>query len=279
MESVRSWDLLVEEGRKAVIAQENINWVIGDLACEIETGYGENTLAKYAEEIGINYGTLKYCCATSKAWSQKVLRSTNWSAHKALNAHPQREQIVGENPNITAREASEKMREYQAAHGSEKAARKIEEAARHKEEIEARKAEAAQKREAKKAEEEKAKAERERARAEVKALREAKEAERKAEAEARESFRREKRVPQYEEFADKTVSALFRDIHKHDHGMQAIIQDSEYLTDYRRKNIVDTLTRLGEALLYWANAIKEGKKESTIKDVTLPTKFLGYTQH
>jgi hypothetical protein len=49
------WDDLVRLGT-AVISLRN--WVLGDLACAVETRYGENNLGRYAAEIGVEYKTL-----------------------------------------------------------------------------------------------------------------------------------------------------------------------------------------------------------------------------
>lgn len=268
MESIRSWDLLVEEGFKLVRAQENMNWAIGDLACEVMTGYGMNTLEKYANEIALNYNTLKACCATSQAWPQKVKRITFWSVHQILNVHPDREKIIEENPNITWREAKDKVREYHATTGSEKAARKIEEEARHKEEIEARKVEVLARREAKKAEEEKAKAERERARAEAKAQREATEAAaRQHKAEEREAARvvreNQKLVKHIIPFTIDFAHHLEKDKEK----LDEIMLNVEELGIYPRHKLAAVLRTLGHHFLECADKLKHNEHTPNFEEM------------
>ena len=36
-----------------------MQWTLGDLALEVETTHGEHTLARYAEDIGVEYNALR----------------------------------------------------------------------------------------------------------------------------------------------------------------------------------------------------------------------------
>ena len=50
-----SYEDLVELGRQVVHAAQ---WAFGDLACAVETGYGESRLQEFAADIGLRYETL-----------------------------------------------------------------------------------------------------------------------------------------------------------------------------------------------------------------------------
>jgi hypothetical protein len=110
----KDYEGLVEQGKQVVNKQENINWELGELAIDVVDEYGEGTLYQFAEDIGINYDTLKACVATVKAWP-KVTRVTFWKTHQHLNAHPNRHKIMSDNPKISSRQALALMREYRAS--------------------------------------------------------------------------------------------------------------------------------------------------------------------
>lgn len=105
---------LVDEGRQIVQRQAADNWKLGELASRVEGRYGSGALRKYAEEIGVNYGTLKDCRTTLLAWSEKAGRPAFWTA-KALNALDDRQQIVRRRPSITQNEARDIAKKRAAA--------------------------------------------------------------------------------------------------------------------------------------------------------------------
>ncbi len=94
------WDGLVEVGRKVASAAQ---WLLGDLACQVETSFGDNTLGKYSFQIGIDYGTLRHCKRVSAAFPESVPRGTHpWSVYKVLAAEPDRVELVsGERMTVT----------------------------------------------------------------------------------------------------------------------------------------------------------------------------------
>jgi hypothetical protein len=97
----------VEKG-KAITA--NINgkqWALGDLAAQVGKVYGENRLAKFAEDI--NFGgadcTLARYAVVCRAFPNKRGRPRFFASAQALAPLPARFKIVERNPNISAGEA------------------------------------------------------------------------------------------------------------------------------------------------------------------------------
>lgn len=68
VESARAWEELVSTGMQAREMKDKAQWVLGDLALQIETFYGMDAIGKYATEIGVNKETLKRYRSVSKAW-------------------------------------------------------------------------------------------------------------------------------------------------------------------------------------------------------------------
>ena len=103
---VRSWDELVAAGRDII---DGFQWKLGDLACEVETTYGESSLMRYAAEIVVEYSTLRGYKAVAKAFpAESVDRSTHsWTVYLALAAQPDRLELVAREERWSAREARE----------------------------------------------------------------------------------------------------------------------------------------------------------------------------
>jgi hypothetical protein len=87
------WDELVSIGRAL---ESGSKWLLGDLACRVETSYGAGDLARYAEEVGVDYATLRGYKAVSHAFpAESVLRSTHpWSVYRVLVSLPDRLELV-----------------------------------------------------------------------------------------------------------------------------------------------------------------------------------------
>ena len=71
----RSWEEYVSVGIEAREQKDNSQWELGDLACGIEKDYGNDTIGKFANEIGVNKSTLKNYVQISKSF-RKVPRGT-----------------------------------------------------------------------------------------------------------------------------------------------------------------------------------------------------------
>lgn len=94
-----SRDELVECGRKVASFSEQVTsvsrWVLGDLACAVETSYGESELGKYAEEVGVQWSTLRDYAQVSRAFPASCrLATTSWTVYRTLAAQGDRLELV-----------------------------------------------------------------------------------------------------------------------------------------------------------------------------------------
>lgn len=79
------WHILVTAGKNAVKSRDDAQWVLGDLACEVETSYGEQDLQNFADAIGVEYSTLRRYRDVCRAWPKNARRrAVSFEAHKAL---------------------------------------------------------------------------------------------------------------------------------------------------------------------------------------------------
>lgn len=70
--SKKSWEQLCEMGRQARQLKEQSQWVLGDIAIEVEITYGAESLQKYAIDINVEYETIKRYRTVSKAWPKEI---------------------------------------------------------------------------------------------------------------------------------------------------------------------------------------------------------------
>lgn len=86
-----TYESLVKQGRQAAKSQ----WVLGDLASKVETAYGEGKLQEYADDIGVEYPTLKDYRRVAVAY-EKGERSTDlpWSVYRILAGQDDRAELV-----------------------------------------------------------------------------------------------------------------------------------------------------------------------------------------
>jgi hypothetical protein len=113
------FDEMIEKGRNLISSVEKSQFELGLLADKVEPKYGDQTLKHAAEELKIDYGTLKSYRTFYKKWKDAPVRPP-FSVAKALNQHPNRADIIQENPDITVTEAVEKMREWKQSRADEK---------------------------------------------------------------------------------------------------------------------------------------------------------------
>jgi hypothetical protein len=100
---------LVERGKAAVAGMGRSLWELGEVALEVDTRYGENSLGEYADRIGVPLKTLQAARTTARRWPEKS-RRLDFSTCQALNAQIDRENIVRQRPDITLAEARELVR-------------------------------------------------------------------------------------------------------------------------------------------------------------------------
>lgn len=120
-----SYEGLVEAGRAAREQADNMQWVEGDLALEVEvlppnerprdpeTGdfIADETkaLKRYADDIGINYSTLKDYRRTAVAWPERARASAvPWRVHYVLASQEDRFDLIA--PGMTVRQAERLVR-------------------------------------------------------------------------------------------------------------------------------------------------------------------------
>lgn len=93
----------------AVVKQFDImyQWKLGEICDKLEPKYGENTLAKFAEDIGKNYNSLLNYRTTYRAWKEEIIRPKSFSTAREMNKLPseKKQEILVANPNITYKEA------------------------------------------------------------------------------------------------------------------------------------------------------------------------------
>jgi hypothetical protein len=105
------YDKAVREGQEIVLeieVAERGQLRLGELAHKLEKKYGDRTLAKFAAEIGVAKCTLDRYQTVYRAWEGKLAPgpiSTSYAVLRELATHPDREQIIRKNPNLTKREA------------------------------------------------------------------------------------------------------------------------------------------------------------------------------
>jgi hypothetical protein len=112
------YERAVREGQEIVLEIEattsRCQLRLGELAHKVETKYNDRTLAKFAEEIGISACTLGRYRDVYRAFPNICAPGRksfpSYAALRDLATHPDREQIIRENPNITKRKAHQLMR-------------------------------------------------------------------------------------------------------------------------------------------------------------------------
>ena len=113
----------VREGKELVrgLDSEDAQFRLGELAHRHKPVYGEGTLRRYAEAIGIVLCTLERYRTVYRAWADILApgRKLSYAVARALANHPDRAEIIRENPKITKRKAEELMRQYRAQNGGQ----------------------------------------------------------------------------------------------------------------------------------------------------------------
>lgn len=79
------------ESNRASRQQDDAKWRLGDLANEVETVYGEATLAKYASAIGVSSGDLENCRWVARAFEKSTrVENLYWSHHREVASRDDR---------------------------------------------------------------------------------------------------------------------------------------------------------------------------------------------
>jgi hypothetical protein len=99
------YDQAVEDGRKLVTSMKDSQFELGRIADKLEPKYGEHTLERFAEDIGLDYGTLKSYRTTYKAWKDEPVRPRSFSVARALNRLPDKAFHIEKHPDMTVHDA------------------------------------------------------------------------------------------------------------------------------------------------------------------------------
>jgi hypothetical protein len=110
-QNVIPYDDAVEQGKHLLNLMRDYQNELGQLAYKLEPKYGDQTLERFASEIGIDYETLKTYRTTYKAWKDEPARPASFSVARALNRHPQKYQIFLDNEDMSVQHAKDKMSE------------------------------------------------------------------------------------------------------------------------------------------------------------------------
>jgi thiamine pyrophosphate-dependent acetolactate synthase large subunit-like protein len=100
---------------KEILKQNDMSQMrLGELADQVGTHYGEGRLKAFAKAIGIAACTVERHRDVYRKWKEIPApgRPLSYSVARELATHPEREQIVRDNPNITKAEACKVMRQH-----------------------------------------------------------------------------------------------------------------------------------------------------------------------
>jgi hypothetical protein len=111
-----NYDDAVRKGKAIVASLSGKQWDLGDLTAQVEKAYGQNRLEQFAVDINFPGAacTLSRYRSVCVAFPKTGGRPLFFGSAQKLQTHPDRHQIVGDNPEITKREAIELMREWRA---------------------------------------------------------------------------------------------------------------------------------------------------------------------
>src|SRR5690606_37432214 len=74
-------------------------WVLGDLALEVETTYGGGQLQEYADAIGVELKTLEKFRMVARAYElEKRFSNLPWSLHLVFASQPDRHELIKSSP-------------------------------------------------------------------------------------------------------------------------------------------------------------------------------------
>jgi len=107
------YDVAVREGKEIIANEKRGQMRLGELADKLEPKYADRTLAKFAAEIGIAACTLERHRSVYRAWKENPAPGpVSYAVLRALQDHPDRADIVKNNPDLTQAEARKLMRPY-----------------------------------------------------------------------------------------------------------------------------------------------------------------------
>lgn len=89
---MRTYEQIVAEAQGV---ESGRNWRLGDLALEVETSYGDNTLERFATDIGVEYESLRqYRYVASRYENGIRIPNLSWRVHQVFAALDDRAELV-----------------------------------------------------------------------------------------------------------------------------------------------------------------------------------------
>jgi hypothetical protein len=112
-EQTNIWQEAIAEGKAIIAEMDRCWWRLAELADKVATSYGENRLAVFAKEIGAVPCTLERRLSTYRRWKEiPAVPPESYAVAQALQAHPNRAEIVAAKPTVTTVEAREMMSQW-----------------------------------------------------------------------------------------------------------------------------------------------------------------------
>lgn len=110
-----AWNDLVARGRNARERLGQAKWELGDLADEVETTYNGGQLQTYANEIDVEYDTLRRYRHVSAAFvpHSTFREKASWSVYKMLAGREDRYEILAERDHWTVDAMRERLNKRQ----------------------------------------------------------------------------------------------------------------------------------------------------------------------
>jgi hypothetical protein len=109
---------LVAEANQMIATADRNDWRLAELIDRVVTKYNENSLAKFAHDIGMAACTAKRRRTTYRNWKEILkgdpgLRlSLSYAVARELEKHPDRARLIKKYPEMTKRKAADLMKEY-----------------------------------------------------------------------------------------------------------------------------------------------------------------------
>ncbi len=100
-----TYEQFVEAGQQVVSGGQ---WLLGDLACGLETKYGEGDLAKFASDISVEFSTLRKYKQVAQAYSESVRhRTISFGVHEVFATQSDRAELISSRDDWTVAQARE----------------------------------------------------------------------------------------------------------------------------------------------------------------------------
>jgi hypothetical protein len=108
-----AYDEAIDEAKEILARTDKDQIRLGELADKVQPLYGDRTLASFAKQISIAPCTLARYRSVYRAWAEiEAPGPVSYAVRRELQDHPDRAEIVKEQPNLTKAQARKIMREF-----------------------------------------------------------------------------------------------------------------------------------------------------------------------